>query len=86
MLRRISVLLAAVVMAMVLTMGTALAHGGNRHTVCHVKRGDDVTLRNLTHSRANWHINNHAKDYRGACDDDDNNRRTNFRIPHRWPS
>jgi hypothetical protein len=67
-MRRISVLLVGVLVAMMLTMGTALAHSGN-HTVCHVKNGKDETLRGLTHKQANRHINNHPKDYRGACDD-----------------
>ena len=65
--RRISVLLVAVAMAVLLTMGTALAHGGKRHTVCHVKKGPDVTLRGLTHKQAQWHINNHPNDYWGRC-------------------
>ena len=64
-------LLVAVVVAVVLTMGTALAHGGKRHTVCHVKRGDDTTLRHLTHKKAKWHVKHHNKDYWGKCDNDD---------------
>ena len=61
-MRRISVLLVAVVMAMMLSMGSALAHSGT-HKVCH--RGDTLYL---THKQANRHINNHPNDYRGKCD------------------
>ncbi len=68
MLRRVLVLLTAVIVAAMMSVGPALAHGGKRHTVCHVfERGPDATLRGLTHKQANWHINNHPNDYRGAC-------------------
>ena len=62
-MRRISVLLVAVVMAMMLSMGSALAHNSGNHKVCH--RGNTLYL---THKQANRHINNHPNDYRGKCD------------------
>jgi hypothetical protein len=50
-MRRISVLLVAVVMAMMLSMGSALAHKSSNHKVCH--RGNTL---HLTHKQANRHI------------------------------
>ena len=65
-MRRISVLLVAVVMAMMLSMGTALAHKSDNHKVCH--RGD--TISGLTHKQQQRHLNNHPRDYAGKCDRD----------------
>ena len=67
-MRRISVLLVAVVMAMMLTVGTALADSGDNHKVCHVRNNaKDVTHSGLTKKQANRELNRHPKDYRGAC-------------------
>ena len=67
-MRRISVLLVAVVMAMMLTVGTALADSGSNHKVCHVRNNaKDVTHSGLTKKQANRELNRHPKDYRGKC-------------------
>ena len=61
-MRRISVLLVALVMAMMLSMGSALAHTSSNHKVCH--RGNTLYL---SHKQANRHIDNHPNDSRGKC-------------------
>ena len=67
-MRRISLLLVGVVVAVMLSMGTALAHSSNNHTVCHVRSGaKDVTHYNLTHREAIRELNRHPKDYWGEC-------------------
>jgi hypothetical protein len=68
-MRRISVLLVAVVMMMMLSLGTALAHKSGNHKVCDVrKNAKDVTLSGYTHKQQQRYLNNHPKDYAGACD------------------
>jgi hypothetical protein len=69
-MRRISVLLVAVVMMMMLSLGTALAHKSDNHKVCDVrKNAKDVTLSGYTHKQQQRYLNNHPKDYAGKCDD-----------------
>ena len=65
-MRRISLLLVAVVMTMMLSVGTALAHTSDNHKVCH--RGD--TISGLTHKQQQRHLNRHENDYKGKCDND----------------
>jgi hypothetical protein len=68
-MRRISVLLVAVVMMMMLSLGTALAHKSGNHKVCDVrKNAKDVTLSGYTHKQQQRYLNNHPKDYAGKCD------------------
>jgi len=67
-MRRISVLLVAVVMTMMLSVGTALAHQSGNHKVCHVvKNGKDVTHSGLTHKQQQRELNRHHRDYAGKC-------------------
>jgi hypothetical protein len=67
-MRCVSVLLVAVVMAMMLSVGTALAHQSNNHKVCHVRdNAKDVTHSGLTHKEQKRELNRHPKDYAGAC-------------------
>jgi hypothetical protein len=66
-MRRISVLLVAVVMMMMLSLGTALAHKSGNHKVCDVRKGNDVTLSGYTHKQQQRYLNNHPKDYAGKC-------------------
>ena len=65
-MRRISVLLVGVVVAVMMSMGTALAHSG-KHTICDVRNGKDVTLYNLSHKKAQKRVNN-TNDYWGKCE------------------
>jgi hypothetical protein len=67
-MRRVSVLLLAVVMAMMLSVGTALANQNDNYKVCHVRNGaPDVTHYGLTKKEQNRELNRHSKDYAGAC-------------------
>ena len=62
-MRRISVLLVAVVMAMMLSMGPAFARGGHNYTICH----NGNTWYNLSYKQAKWHVRHHSNDYWGKC-------------------
>jgi hypothetical protein len=62
-MRRISVLLVAVVLTMMLSVGSALAHKSGNHKVCH--RGH--TISGLTHKQQQRHLNRHDNDYKGKC-------------------
>jgi hypothetical protein len=67
-MRRISVLLVAVVMMLTMAMGTALAHQSNNHKLCHVvKNGNDFTKTGLTHREQQRELNRHHRDYAGKC-------------------
>ena len=67
-MRRVSVLLLAVVLTMMLSVGTALANQNDNYKVCHVvKDGPDKTHYNLTKKEQNRELNRHSKDYAGAC-------------------
>jgi hypothetical protein len=74
-MRRVSVLLVAVVLTMMLSVGSALAHQSNNHKVCDVRKGNDVTRSGYTHKQQQRYLNNHPKDYAGKCD---NNRGGGF--------
>jgi hypothetical protein len=68
-MRRVSVLLVAVVLTMMLSMGTALANQNDNYKVCHVvKGGPDKTHYGLTKKEQNRELNRHSKDYAGACE------------------
>jgi hypothetical protein len=70
-MRRISVLLVAVVMMLTMAMGSALAHQSNNHKLCHVvNNGPDRTKTGLTHNQWKKELNRHEKDYPGKCDND----------------
>jgi ABC-type sugar transport system substrate-binding protein len=66
-MRRVSVLLLAVVLTMMLSVGTALANQNDNYKVCHVVKGPDKTHYNLTKNEQNRELNRHPKDYAGAC-------------------
>ena len=63
-MRRISVLLMAVVLAMMLSMGSALAHQSNNHKVCY--KGD--TIGGFTHYQQQRFLDRHEKADPGECD------------------
>ena len=65
-MRRISVLLGAVVLAMMLSMGSALAHK-THWKVCDVRNGEDVTLIYHNFKDAKKRVNN-TNDYWGECE------------------
>ena len=60
-------LLVAVVMTMMLSVGTALANQNDNYKVCHVVKGPNKTHYNLTKKEQNQELNRHSKDYAGAC-------------------
>jgi hypothetical protein len=67
---RVSVLLLAVVMAMMLSVGTALANQNDNYKVCHVREGKpDVTLTGFTHKEQQNYLDKrkNREDYAGAC-------------------
>ena len=67
-MRRISVLLVAVLVAMLMSVGSALAAQNNNYKVCHVRNGaPDVTHSGLTWKERNRELNRHPKDYAGEC-------------------
>ena len=68
-MRRISVLLVAVVMTMMLSVGTALAHKSDNHKVCF--KGD--TISGFTHKQQQRFLNNHPKADPGKCNNNNNN-------------
>jgi len=63
-MRRVSVLLVAVVMAMMLSVGTALAHKSDNHKVCF--KGD--TISGFTHKQQQRFLDRHPKADPGKCD------------------
>jgi hypothetical protein len=65
-MRRISVLLLAVVLAMMLSVGTALAHQSDNHKVCF--KGD--TISGFTHKQQQRFLDRHPKADPGKCDND----------------
>jgi hypothetical protein len=70
-MRRISVLLVAVVMMLTMAMGTALAHKSDNHKVCNVREGKkDVTLTGFTHKEQQRYLDKrkNREDYAGKCD------------------
>jgi len=67
-MKRISLLLVGVVVAVMLSMGTALAHSKNNHKLCHVKRGHDITKTGLSHNEWRKELNRHHRDYAGKCE------------------
>ena len=68
-MRRISLLLVGVVVAVMLSMGTALAHSSNNHKLCHVvKNGKDFTKTGLSHKEWKRELNRHHRDYAGKCE------------------
>jgi hypothetical protein len=69
-MRRVSVLLLAVVLTMMLSVGSALAHQSNNHRVCDVRDGKpDVTLTGFTHKEQQNYLDKrkNREDYAGAC-------------------
>ena len=67
-MRRVSVLLVAVVLTMMLSVGTALANQNDNYKVCHVVNGGpDKTHYGLTKNEQNRELKHHPKDYAGAC-------------------
>ena len=69
-MRRVSVLLVAVVLTMMLSVGSALAHQSNNHKVCDVREGKkDVTLTGFTHKEQQRYLDKRSnrEDYAGAC-------------------
>jgi len=80
-MRRISVLLVAVMMMLTMAMGTALAHKSNNHKVCDVrKNARDVTLTGFTHKEQQRYLRNHPRDYAGKCDRNDGGKNIGQRI------
>ena len=68
-MRRISVLLVAVVMMLTLAMGTALAHRSGSHVVCIERSGKpDIEIRNLTHNQRENILDRRANAVKGECD------------------
>ena len=68
-MRRISVLLVAVMMMLTMAVGTAFADHG-RFTVCIERKGkSDIEIRNLTKKERNRILDNRANAVRGECDD-----------------
>jgi hypothetical protein len=63
-MRRVSVLLVAVVMAMMLSMGSAWAHQSDNHKVCF--KGD--TISGFTHKQQQRFLDRHPKADPGKCD------------------
>jgi len=68
-MRRISLLLVGVVVAVMLSMGTALAHSSNNHKVCF--KGH--TISGFTHKQQQRFLNNHPKADPGKCNNNNNN-------------
>jgi len=69
-MRRISLLLVGVVVAVMLSMGTALAHQSNNHKVCDVRNNaKDVTLTGFTHKQQQNYLDKrkNSEDYAGEC-------------------
>ena len=65
-MRRVSVLLVAVVMTMMLSMGSAWAHQSDNHKVCY--KGD--TIGGFTHKQQQRFLDRHPKADPGKCDND----------------
>jgi hypothetical protein len=68
-MRRVSVLLVAVVMMLTMAMGTALADHGDRKVCIERKDKRDIQINNLTKKEQNRILDRRANAVRGACDD-----------------
>jgi hypothetical protein len=68
-MRRISVLLVAVVMMLTMAMGTALADHGNRKVCIERKNRNDIQINDLTRKEQNRILDRRDNAVRGACDD-----------------